>query len=105
MNLFLRALYDTKMAMLFNYFYFILFLFYVLFSLLLHITDCCQCHICGLTNPVHLLYILYVLKSISSTAALRCALRAIVNDSERYVAMSRYVCIGKMETGLYVVSV
>jgi len=32
-----------------------------------------------------------VLKSISTTAALRCALRAIVNDSERYVAMSRYI--------------
>jgi len=31
------------------------------------------------------------LKSISTTAALRCAFRAIVNDSERYVAMSRYI--------------
>jgi len=34
----------------------------------------------------------YTLNSISNTAALRCALRAIVNDSERYVAMSRYIC-------------
>jgi len=40
-----------------------------------------------------------VLKSISTSAAVRCALRAIVNDSERYVAMSRYIAAQRSRSG------
>jgi len=42
----------------------------------------------------------YSMGTISTTAALLCALRAIVNDSEGYKAMSRYICSA---TSLYIV--